>query len=139
MPDTAAVIDRMYDALSRGDIVAARACLTPDFIAWHNTDRITMAVDEVVASWSELGARFTEISFVDVRRSPVPGGWVQRMQVVARPATGTRMAWPCCVFMTLRDGLIARADEYVNSAPYEPVGDDLSVPGLPPADLSSVL
>jgi hypothetical protein len=85
-------------------------------------------------------AAFPERSFVDARRSRVPGGWVQRHQLIGLRADGAQMAWPVCMFVTLRDGLIARIDEYIDRAgSYAPASGDPATPGLPPARPDTVL
>jgi ketosteroid isomerase-like protein len=138
--DTAAVIDRLYDALARGDVAGARACVTDDLVIWHSFDRVVIGLDEVVAAWEELVAGFPERSFVDVRRSPVPDGWVQRHQLVGRTSSGARVAWPLCLFVTLREGLVARMDEYIDRAGrYDLSAGTTTTPGLPPASANGVL
>lgn len=138
--ETAAVIDRMYDALARGDVDAARACVTDDLVVWHSFDQVAVGLDDVVTGWEQLVSGFPERSFVDVRRSPVPGGWVQRHTMVATAASGARVAWPLCLFVTLRDGLVARVDEYIDRAGrYEPAAGGTGTPGLPPASPTGVL
>jgi ketosteroid isomerase-like protein len=142
LPDvgTAEVIDRFYEALTRGDVAGARACVTADLTVWHSFDRIAIGLEEAVAGWEDMVAGFPERSFVDVRRSPVPGGWVQRQQMMGRTASGTQVAWPVCLFVTLRDRLISRIDEYIDRAGrYEPAGDTTATPGLPPSRLDGVL
>ena len=113
---TAAVIHRLFGGLSRGDVAGARACVTDDLVVWHGYDRLVLNLEEIVPVWHEMLVRFAERSYVDVRRSPVPGGWVQRHQMLVRSASGERMAWPACLFVTLQDGLIARLDEYIDVA-----------------------
>jgi ketosteroid isomerase-like protein len=138
-PATAAMIDRMFDALARGDVAAARACCTPDVVVWHSFDRQPVSLAGSGA-WEKLATGFAGRSFVDIRRSAVPGGWVQRNQLIARTPSGARLAWPMCLFVTLRDGLIDRIDEYIDRAGhYEPSGDEPSTPGLPPARPDAVL
>jgi hypothetical protein len=54
--------------------------------------------------------------------------------MVVRTAAGDRMAWPLCLFVTLRDGLVSRMDEYIDRAGrYVPADGDTSTPGLPSA------
>lgn len=135
-----AVIERMYDALARGDVADARACCTPDAIVWHSFDRIAQDLDETVRGWNDLVAAFPERGFADVRRTPTPDGWVVRQLMVGRTPAGVRLAWPVCAIITLRDGLIARLDEYIDrTGSYvlhddAPAFADLTTPGLPPRD-----
>jgi ketosteroid isomerase-like protein len=132
-----AVIDRMYDALARGDVAAARACCTPDAVVWHSFDRIALTLDETVRGWEQLIAGFSERGFADVRRTPTPDGWMVRQLMIGRTAAGVRLAWPLCAVITLRDGLIARLDEYIDRAGSYVLADDappladLTTPGLP--------
>ncbi len=142
LPDaaTAAVVDRMYDALARGDVAAARACVTDDVVVWHSFDQVAVGLDDLVTAWEQLVGGFPERSFVDVRRSPVPGGWVQRHTMVCTTASGDRVAWPLCLFVTLRGGLVCRIDEYIDRAGrYTPADGDTTTPGLPPARPDTVL
>lgn len=138
--DTAAVIDRLYDALARGDVAGARASVTDDLVVWHSFDQVAIGLDEVLVAWEQLVSGFPERAFVDVRRSAVPGGWVQRHTMVATSAAGARVAWPLCLFVTLREGLVARMDEYIDRAGrYEPAATGTATPGLPPASPTGVL
>jgi ketosteroid isomerase-like protein len=45
------------------------------------------------------------------------------VEVIARAVDGSRTAWPACVFVTVRDGLIVRTDEYVDRPGYDPDAD----------------
>jgi hypothetical protein len=129
------VIDRFYGALAAGDVEAACACCTADAVFWHSFDRVEMSLDEIVPSWRALVAGFAARAFTDVRRAPIPGGFVQRQLMVGRTAGGARIAWPVCFFVTLRDGLIARLDEYLDRAgSFQVDADDAATPGLPPPD-----
>jgi hypothetical protein len=137
---TAAVLDRLYEALARGDVAGARSCVTDDLVVWHSFDQRAVGPGAVVTAWEQLVDGFVERSFVDVRRSPVPGGWVQRHTMVCTTASGARTAWPLCLFVTLRDGLVARMDEYIDRAGrFEPAAGDPTTPGLPPATSPGVL
>ena len=132
-----AVITRMYDALARGDLAAARACCTPDAVVWHSFDRVALNLDETAQGWEQLVAGFPERGFADVRLTPTPDGWMVRQLMVGQTAAGVRLAWPLCAVITLRDGRIARLDEYIDRAgSYVLEGEapplaELTTPGLP--------
>lgn len=126
-----AVIDRMFDALSRGDFGAAQDCLTAGARVWHSYDRVAHDRDGIMASWQGL-ANFSERQFVDVRRQPLADGFLQQHLMVFGTAAGKRKAWPVCIIVRVRDGLIDRLDEYIDLAgSFEPpVEGRLSTPGL---------
>jgi ketosteroid isomerase-like protein len=134
------IIDRLYGALAEGDVEAARACCTDDLEVWHSFDQKVVDLKQTLAGWRQLVGGFPERDFVDVRRSPVPGGWVQRHQMVARTHDGKRIAWPLCLFVTTRDGLICRIDEYIDRAgSYEIDEDVTATTGLAPSRSGAVL
>jgi len=113
---TGAVIDRLFAALSRGDVPAAAACCTPDARIWHSFDRIAQDMGEAKAGWEAFIAGFPARAFVDVRRSAIPGGFVQQHTMVVKTAAGANIAWPVCLVAKVKDGLIARIEEYMDRA-----------------------
>ena len=136
-PATAAgaVIDDFLDALGRGDLAAARGCCTPDVRIWHSFDRIAQDIDEAVRGWEGFVSAFSERAFVDARRAATPNGFVQQHLMVGRPAGGEPRAWPICIVVTIREGRIARFEEYMDRAGSYPVADaNQTTPGLPPRD-----
>ena len=118
-----AVVDRLFEALRRGDVPAALACCTPDARIWHSFDRVAQDMDEARAGWEAFIAGFPERSFVDVRRSSIPGGFVQQHLMVVVTGQGARIAWPVCIVVTLQGGLIARLEEYMDRAGSYPVSE----------------
>jgi ketosteroid isomerase-like protein len=126
-------IDALFDALARGDVAAARACCTPDVAIWHSFDGVVQDLETACRGWEWFVAAFPERSFVDVRRAPTPDGYVQQhLMVATRPGAG-RLAWPICIVVTVRDGRIARLEEYMDRAGGFPAADDrVATPGLPP-------
>jgi ketosteroid isomerase-like protein len=121
--DGGEVIDRLFDALSAGDLDAARDCFTPNGVVWHSFDRVEQDRAAMVEGWRGLVAGFPERSFVDAWRAPIPGGFVQRQLMVGVTASGARLAWPVCIFVTLEAGRIARLDEYIDRAGKFEIGD----------------
>jgi ketosteroid isomerase-like protein len=127
-----AVIDRFYDALSSGDIAAARACCTDDVRMWHSHDGIEQDLDQLAQVWTQFVAVFPKRVFTDVRRSPTRNGYVQQHLLIVHTADGQKMAWPACILVKIRDGRIARVDEYIHLGGSLPVVDDnMLTPGLP--------
>lgn len=134
MPDVTA-IDRLYDALTRGDVAAARACFVPHARVWHSYDGLAVDLDASVAGWQGLVAHFPERSFEDVRDEAIEGGLLRRHVMVGRRSDGARagerLAWPICLVVRLEDGLISRIDEYIDRAGSLSVPDGpVRTPGL---------
>ena len=127
-----AVIDRMFAALSAGDLAAAAACYTPDARIWHSFDCVAHDLNGITAEWEGLVANFPQRDYVDVRRQQTPDGFVQQHVMTGTTASGARRAWPVCIVVRVEGGRIARLDEYIDRAgAFEPpVGEPLRTPGL---------
>ncbi len=132
--DPGAVIDRFYRALTAGDVAGARACCTADALFWHCFDGIAQDLDEASLAWAGLGTSFAEMRVQDVRRSVMANGRIVHQQwFVARKRDGAPMGWAVCLLVDLRDGLIARIDEYIDRAgPLAVPAPDARIPGLDP-------
>lgn len=130
--DEGEVIDRMFAALSAGNLDAAAACLTPDARIWHSFDCVAHDRSGIMAEWEGLVANFPERRFVDVRRQSTASGFVQQHVMAGRTGSGTERAWPVCIVVRMENGLIARLDEYIDRAgSFQPEGDGaLKTPGL---------
>jgi ketosteroid isomerase-like protein len=132
MSDDGAIIDRMFDALSRGDVARALDSLAGDARVWHCFDGIPHDKAAMQRQWQALVDDFPERAFVDVRRQSIPTGFVQQFVMAVTTATGARMAWPICSLIRIDNGLIGRIDEYIDRAgAFAPPRQGLVVaPGL---------
>jgi ketosteroid isomerase-like protein len=132
MNEDGAVIDRMFGALARGDVHDALDCLAQDALVWHSFDRIACDKAEMQKQWQALVDDFPERAFVDVRRQPIAGGFVQQFVMAVTTGSGARMAWPICSLIRIDQGLIVRIDEYIDRAgPFDPPADGpIVTPGL---------
>lgn len=118
------ILDRFYDGLSQGDVDAVLACCTPDARIWHGFDRILQDRAAAAAAWAGFIAAFPERRVAAVHRQPTPEGCVQQFTMVVRTASGDQRAWPICVVVRIKDGLIARLDEYIErGASFTPEGE----------------
>ncbi len=118
------IVDRMYGALAAGDIASACDCYTDDAIIWHGFDRIEQSRDEAAKAWEDLAKTFAAQFATNVRRQPLAKGYVQQHEWHAQTADGKWMAWPICIVVEIRNGLIARLDEYIDRAgSFEPKAD----------------
>ena len=108
--------ERFVSAIQRGDVDAVRACYAPDAKLWHNTDGIEQTVDQnmKVLDWfiRTLPDRYYRV----LRREALPDGFLQQHILEATLPDGTRWAMDACVVVRVEGGLIARLDEYLDSA-----------------------
>lgn len=125
------ILDRFFGSMQPCDIAALRDCLTEDAVVWHSFDRKTMAPDDVAKTWEGMATAYSERGVTDVRRQQTATGYVQQHLFVVRGKDGARKAWPVCVVTQLKDGKIARLDEYIDlSASFDPGKGDVVTPGF---------
>jgi ketosteroid isomerase-like protein len=116
MSDALAVADRLFTAIEAGDLDTVRALYDPAAEVWHNTDGVVQRRDENLATLAWVVRNLRGLRYTDIRRSATDDGFVQRHVLVATNRAGRRVELPACVVVTVRDGLITRLDEYLDSA-----------------------
>ncbi len=105
----------------------------PAFLAGRRADDDVYA--DGVTTWHNIGEREAEIQRTpsrtrtnqagadvrveDVRLKVFDGGWVFQATTVGTNAGGTSVRVPICLVVTLRDGKIARFEEYADSRAAE--------------------
>ena len=110
-----AVLDRLFAAISAGDIDAVAAVFHDEIQVWHNVTGRT--VDKraglAIMRWyvKTVAARRYEV----VERRHWPGGAMQRHVLHGRVADVAIHA-PVCITFELRGGQIVAIHEYVDSA-----------------------
>ena len=109
------IANRLIAAIKAGDRDALGAVYADDVVVWHNTDQVEMTKEQNLASLDALAAMTTTRRFTDVRRHAVDGGFVQQHVLNLEWGSGSG-SLPGCVVVQLRDGLIARVDEYLDGA-----------------------
>lgn len=120
MTDALAVADRFFRAIEAGDVDAIRAIYAPNAVIWHNNDLKEQTVDEnlVVLSW--VIKHLPKRRYVVKRRVAIPGGFLQQHVMEAETANGP-FSMPACIVVEVKDGRIARLDEYLDSAQTAPL------------------
>jgi ketosteroid isomerase-like protein len=110
-----AIANRLIAAIEAGDRDALGAVYADDVVVWHNTDQVEMTKEQNLASLDALAEMTTARRFTNVRRHVIDGGFVQQHVLNLDWGSGSG-ALPGCVVVQLRDGLIARVDEYLDGA-----------------------
>ena len=124
-------LDRLFNGLASGNLEECRAALASDAVVWHGFDGIPQDRESILASFANLCAAFPERRFADIRRQPTPTGFVQQHVMAVRSADGTARAWPVCVVVRTKDGVITRVDEYIDRAgSFTPADGPLITPGF---------
>jgi ketosteroid isomerase-like protein len=117
-----ALADRMTREYELNDTDAVAACYTPDARIWHNIDWIVQTVQDQLGATRWLNEKLKNIKCEIVSRNFFDGGYFQQYVVhgtLANGGGGFRM--PLCMSVTVRDGRVARLDEYLDSAHLKPL------------------
>lgn len=110
------VADRLFRAIEAGDIDAVGSLYAPDVEVWHNTDQVAQDRDANLATLGWVVQNLPGVRYTKIRRQVTADGFVQQHVFVATTRAGREVAVPACILATVRDGLIARIDEYLDSA-----------------------
>jgi ketosteroid isomerase-like protein len=109
------IADRLLVAITAGDAEAVRGIYAHDAQIWHNFDQRNQTVDENLATLVDLHRRAADLRYTEVRRFPSPGGFVQQ-HVLTGQAKGGALHIPAMIRFWVRDGRIARLEEYLDTA-----------------------
>ncbi|MEZ5224965.1 MAG: nuclear transport factor 2 family protein [Ilumatobacteraceae bacterium] len=107
---------RFVGAIERGDTDAVRACYHPDARIWHNNDGVEQTVDENMKVLGWMARTLPTREYVVSQLDALPDGFVQQHVLRATLPSGGTWELPACVIVRVRDGLIVRLDEYLDSA-----------------------
>jgi ketosteroid isomerase-like protein len=110
------LLDRLMAAIERSDTKNAAACYAPDARIWHNFDGVEQSVDENMRSLGWMDKRLSGRKYEIVARHAFAGGFVQQHVLTGTLNNGEPFRMPACIVVTLKDGLIARLDEYLDTA-----------------------
>lgn len=107
---------RFFGAIEQGDMAALAALYTPDAVIWHNSDNREQPQAENVAMLATLPEIFKSFAYKNVRRTFFDGGFVQQHDAQGATARGDSFNIHACMVVTVRQGKVARIDEYLDSA-----------------------
>jgi len=108
--------DRLMGAIEKSDLETARACYAPDARIWHNFDGVAQTVDENLRTLQWMDKRLSNRRYEVLSRHAFDGGYVQQHVLHGTLNNGAAFAMPACLVVTVKDGKIARLDEYLDTA-----------------------
>jgi ketosteroid isomerase-like protein len=108
--------ERFVGAIQSGDTAAVRACYAPDAKLWHNNDGVEQTVDQNMKVLDWFIRTLPDRNYRLVRREALPDGFMQQHVLEATLPDGTKWAMDACVVCRVKDGVITRLDEYLDSA-----------------------
>jgi len=106
---------RFVGAIERGDVDEVRACYHPDGKVWHNIDGIEQSIDDNLRVLGWMVRALPERRYRVLRLQALPDGFLQQHVLEAALPNGGTWSLDACVIVQVRDGLIVRLDEYLDS------------------------
>lgn len=109
-----AVADALFEAIENGDFAATEALYAPDISVWHNFSR---AVQDKATNLEVLrqSRKAYEMSYSIKDRIVDGDRIIQQHILTTRLPDGQTFILPAAIFITVRNGLITRIEEYLDS------------------------
>ena len=123
MSNHLSIAERLFAAITAGDVAAVRALYAPDVRVWHNFDDVTQTAEENLAVLQWVTTTIRGLRYEDVRRHATADGFVQQHVLRGTIGNGVAVEIPACIVVTVRDGQITRLDEYLDSKHTTPLLD----------------
>jgi len=108
--------DAVFGAIEAGDIDAVAGMWADDVEVWHNTDDVVQTKDQNLAVLQWMVDNTASIEYRDTVRSGTVDGFVQRHVLHLTFDDGRVADLPAAIFVGIRNGKVARIDEYLDSA-----------------------
>ena len=114
--ETLELSDRFFSAIPKGDLETVRAIYAPDALIWHNNDQATQSVEQNLQVLAWVTKNIAGLRYEEIRRHVTPSGFVQQHVLRGTAPNGKALEVPACILCTVKNGRIARLDEYLDSA-----------------------
>ena len=115
--DDLTIVAALFDAIERKRPSAVADLYTDDVQVWHNFSNTSQSKSENIQVLTALCENVPEIHYDVIERVALEDGRVlQRHTLRAETVTGEQVLIPACMLLELRDGRIARIDEYLDTA-----------------------
>jgi ketosteroid isomerase-like protein len=108
--------ERFLGAIQSGDVATVRACYAPDAKIWHNNDGLEQTVEQNLKVLEWFMRKLPDRNYRVLRRDALKDGFLQQHVLEATLANGEAWTMSACVVVRMKDGLIVRLDEYIDSA-----------------------
>ncbi len=114
--DKLALARRFARASRTNDREAYAALCAPGAVTWHNFDEVEVTTEQTVRTIGWLHRTVTDLAWADLALLPTPTGFVSQT-IMTGTVKGRPLKVHSCVVATLDgNGLVARVEEYLDSA-----------------------
>jgi ketosteroid isomerase-like protein len=107
--------------LLQGDVQGVADLYHDDAIIWRNLDDRELVKKQMIKVVTFLSTSVKDIRYANVRVQATDTGFVQQHVLEGIAPSGEAVRAFACLVATVRDGRIARLDEYIDSAQLAPL------------------
>ncbi|HVN83798.1 MAG TPA: nuclear transport factor 2 family protein [Candidatus Binatia bacterium] len=108
--------ERLFAAITAGNVDEVRNIYAPDAVIWHNNDNRWQTVDQNLAVLGWVVRHVKQLRYEEIRRQATDTGFVQQHVLRGIAPNGQPLEIAACIVCVVKDGRIARLDEYLDSA-----------------------
>lgn len=108
-------------SLMAGDVEKARAAYHPDCEIWLNFSEKTQTVDENLGLLQTMLAACQKLEYIVHRLEEIDNGYLQLHTLQMTAHDGAIYSTEACLVVTLKDGKIASAKEWIDPSPLAPI------------------
>lgn len=116
-----ALADRLFTAVTAGDIDTVREIYAPGAVVWHAHTRVEQSVEDNLKTLGMIARFVKDFHYEDRRCEATESGFVEQHTTKGVAPDGTPFAIPSCIVCTVADGRITRLEEYFDSAAAAPL------------------
>ena len=119
--DSLQLAERLFGAITAGNVEAVRQIYAPDAVVWHNNDGLEQSADSNLRVLAWVVANVRNLRYEDIRRQRTDSGFMQQHVLRGTAPNGREVNIPACIICTVQHGRITRLDEYLDSAHVTPL------------------
>lgn len=118
------VAETFFAAVERGDIDTVRDTYSPEARIWHNFDNYASTREENLGVLRWVSNHVEGFRFEDVRRTFLPGAFLQQHVIRGRDEAGNEINCPAILKVDVVDGHITRIEEYFDAGQMPELGTE---------------
>jgi len=118
------IADRFFGAVEKGDVDTVKEIYSPDARIWHNFDNYASTREENLGVLKWVGNHVENFRFEEVRRSYLPGAFLQQHVIRGRDEDGHQINCPAILKVDVKGDNITRIEEYFDASQMPELGTE---------------
>ena len=118
------IADRFFGAVEKGDVETVKEIYSPDARIWHNFDNYASTREENLGVLKWVGNHVENFRFEEVRRSYLPGAFLQQHVIRGRDEAGNEINCPAILKVDVKGDNITRIEEYFDASQMPELGSE---------------